>query len=64
MQEIPEVILVPLTKTEALLVLKALSHHHATQQNDSDERINMYSHVIDKMSALLNEDQSLPHIVR
>jgi hypothetical protein len=64
MSEIPEVILVPLTKIEALLVLKALSHHHETQQGDSDEQITMYSHVIDKITALLNADQSLPHIVR
>jgi hypothetical protein len=69
MLEIPEVILVPLTKSEALLVLDALSRYHATQQDESDEQINTYSHIVDKISARLDEgqnteDQDTPHLVR
>jgi hypothetical protein len=69
MPEIPEAILVPLTKSEALLVLDALSRYHATAQDESDQQINMYGHVIDKISARLDEsqnteDQDTPHLVR
>jgi hypothetical protein len=63
MPEIPEVILVPLTKSEALLVLDALSRFHLNQQDHSDAQIEMYSRVMEKISALLDGDQSL-HIMR
>jgi hypothetical protein len=61
MADIPEVILVPLTKSEALLVLDALSRYHVTQQDDSDEQIKMYGRIVEKISGLLDSgtEQSL-----
>jgi hypothetical protein len=66
MPEIPEVILVPLTRLEAVLVVDALSRLQVKQGDQTDEQKNMYNRVVEKISALLDDDQSKSplHIVR
>jgi hypothetical protein len=66
MPELPGNILLPITKSEALLILDALSnrHLHLKQHPLPDDRVDAYNDLITKICKELGDDSGRPYLVK
>ena len=66
MHDLPEVILLAITKSEAVVLLDALSGWHRHTMNNAlpDDSSDAYGALIMKISKELGDDESRPYLVK
>jgi hypothetical protein len=66
MDRIPEVILLPISRAEALLILDALSEHHLQfrDRGTPSQRPEMYNRLMSKIADLMNDSEPKPQAIR